>query len=74
VGITNTNYYQSILVDCGTNGGILGGGIIEYLLYKLKHKSLSIPNPDSELNETKLPLVFIRYVFSFREDFMKPYD
>jgi hypothetical protein len=74
MGITNTSY-QTVLVDCGSNRDTLGGGIIQYLLYdNLKNKSLSIPNPDSELNETKLPFVFIRYVFSLREDFMKPYD
>jgi hypothetical protein len=45
----------------GTNGRIYISGVIENTDFydKLKNKSSSIPNPDSELNETKLPYVFL---------------
>jgi hypothetical protein len=60
MGIANANY-EFILVDFGTNGHISDGGVIENTDFydKLKNKSSSIPNPDSELNETKLLYVFV---------------
>jgi hypothetical protein len=51
MGIANVKY-KFILVDFGTNGRISECDVIQNTDFyaKLKNKSLSIPNPDSELN------------------------
>jgi hypothetical protein len=59
-----------------THGYIPDGGATQRsLLISLKSKSLSTPNPDSELNEITISYAFFgEEVYSLRQDFIKPYN
>lgn len=66
---------NSSLCDCGTNGRVSDGGVIENTLFydKLINGTLKLPNPckTNNSNET-LPYVFIGdEAFALRNNFFK---
>lgn len=76
LGIANGNY-EFIMVDCGTNGRVSDGGVLEKTVFyhKFKAGKLNIPAPRAPENSTvKLPYVFVGdEAFALQENMMKPF-
>jgi hypothetical protein len=77
MAIVNANY-EFLMVDCGVNGRISDGGVLQHTRFyrKLQEKKLHIPNAKAPNNSDRpLPYVFVGdEAFSLTENFMKPFD
>ena len=75
IGISDSNY-EFIYFNIGTNGRVSDGGVSEYTDFydKLQNECLKITE-SSDVKERKLPCFFVGdEEFSFRKDFLRPYN
>lgn len=77
MAIANANY-EFIMCDCGTNGRVSDGGVIENTRFydRLINGDLQVPNSSkTEKSIERLPYVFVGdEAFALREDFLKPFS
>lgn len=76
MAIANANY-EFIMVDCGTNGRVSDGGVLEKTLFyrKFKEKKLHIPSPRApDGTDISLPYVFVGdEAFAMHVNLLKPF-
>lgn len=69
--------YEFIMCDCGTNGRVSDGGVIENTLFyhKLENGTLRLPaSCKTDISNGPLPYVFIGdEAFAMRDNFLKPF-